>query len=65
MTDTDSQPTKDPVLKVDDLRTHFRTLDGIVRAVDGVSFEVGRGETVGVVGESGCGKSESSFRCML
>ena len=61
MTDTDSQPTKDPVLKVDDLRTHFRTLDGIVRAVDGVSFEVGRGETLGVVGESGCGKSVTAM----
>ena len=60
-TDTDSQPTKDPVLKVDDLRTHFRTLDGIVRAVDGVSFEVGRGETLGVVGESGCGKSVTAM----
>ena len=61
MTDTDSQSTKDTVLKVDDLRTHFRTLDGIVRAVDGVSFEVGRGETLGVVGESGCGKSVTAM----
>lgn len=61
MTDTGSQSTKDTVLKVDDLRTHFRTLDGIVRAVDGVSFEVGRGETLGVVGESGCGKSVTAM----
>ena len=61
MTDTGSQSTKDTVLQVDDLRTHFRTLDGIVRAVDGVSFEVGRGETLGVVGESGCGKSVTAM----
>jgi len=61
VTDTDSQSTNDTVLKVDNLRTHFRTLDGIVRAVDGVSFEVGKGETLGVVGESGCGKSVTAM----
>ena len=64
MTDTDSQPTKDPVLKVDDLRTHFRTLDGIVRAVDGVNFQISDGQTLGLVGESGCGKTTVA-RCIL
>ncbi|WP_018259905.1 ABC transporter ATP-binding protein [Methylobacterium sp. WSM2598] len=45
------------LLEVENLRTHFRTPDGINRAVDGVSFEVETGETVAIVGESGCGKS--------
>jgi len=45
------------LLEVENLQTHFRTADGVNRAVDGVSFEVERGETVAIVGESGCGKS--------
>src|SRR5687768_14205737 len=50
-----------PLLEVDDLRTYFYTRDGIVRAVDGVSFSVYPGETLAVVGESGCGKSVTSL----
>jgi peptide/nickel transport system ATP-binding protein len=45
------------LLEVENLQTHFRTADGINRAVDGVSFVVAHGETVAIVGESGCGKS--------
>jgi oligopeptide/dipeptide ABC transporter ATP-binding protein len=45
------------LLKIDDLKTYFYTLDGVVRAVDGVSLSLKPGETLGLVGESGCGKS--------
>jgi oligopeptide/dipeptide ABC transporter ATP-binding protein len=51
----------DPILKVTDLRVRFETADGTVRAVDGVDFEIGRDETVALVGESGCGKSVASL----
>jgi len=52
----------DPVLlQVQDLRTHFHTGEGVVKAVDGVSFDLHRGETLGIVGESGCGKSVTNL----
>ncbi|MCP5060258.1 MAG: ABC transporter ATP-binding protein [bacterium] len=49
------------LLEIDDLKTYFRTDDGLVRAVDGVSYDVERGETLAVVGESGCGKSVTAL----
>ena len=52
------------VLEVEDLRTYFRTRFGTVKAVDGVSFNLRRGETLGIVGESGCGKSVTMLSMM-
>ncbi|HUZ76171.1 MAG TPA: ABC transporter ATP-binding protein [Chloroflexota bacterium] len=52
------------LLSVRNLHTQFRTRDGIVKAVDGVSFDIGKGETLGVVGESGCGKSVTALSIM-
>jgi peptide/nickel transport system ATP-binding protein len=52
------------LLEVRDLRTSFRTDDGPVRAVDGVSFSVEKGQTLGIVGESGCGKSVTCLTIM-
>ena len=50
-----------PILEVDDLRTTFHTRDGVVRAVDGISCRLHRGEVLAVVGESGCGKSVTAL----
>ena len=52
------------LLKVENLQTHFRTRSGLVRAVDGVSFHIDRGELLSVVGESGCGKSITALSIM-
>jgi oligopeptide/dipeptide ABC transporter ATP-binding protein len=52
------------LLEVEDIKTHFRTPRGLVRAVDGVSFTLDRGRTLGLVGESGCGKSVLSRSIM-
>ena len=52
--------THDAFLDVRDLRVHFPTEDGLVRAVDGISFKLEKGRTLGIVGESGCGKSVTS-----
>ncbi len=54
---TTSSGNNDVILDVQDLRTYFVTQWGVTKAVDGVSFELRRGETLGIVGESGCGKS--------
>src|SRR3954467_2894944 len=59
-----SRPSGRPLLEVKNLSTQFFTQDGVVRAVDDVSFYVMPGETLGVVGESGCGKSMTGLSIM-
>src|ERR671915_1128882 len=54
----------EPLLEVAGLRTYFYSDAGVARSVDGVSFAIGRGETVGLVGESGCGKSVTALSIM-
>ncbi|MBN1953454.1 MAG: ABC transporter ATP-binding protein [Anaerolineae bacterium] len=64
MTDRTPQaapPSNDSMLDIRDLRTYFYTQDGVVKAVDGVDFSVRQGEIVGLVGESGCGKSVTAL----
>ncbi len=53
-----------PLLEIKGIKTHFFTQDGMVKAVDDVTFEIGHGQTLGVVGESGCGKSITSLSVM-
>jgi oligopeptide/dipeptide ABC transporter ATP-binding protein len=57
-------PALDPLIEVKDLKIHFYTSDGVLPAVDGVSFHIDRGEILGIVGESGCGKSVTSLSIM-
>jgi oligopeptide/dipeptide ABC transporter ATP-binding protein len=52
------------LVQVEDLKTYFRTMDGTVRAVDGVTLDIHPGESLGLVGESGCGKSVTAFSIM-
>ena len=52
------------ILEVDNLHTHFRTRDGVVRAIEGLSLTVQAGEVLGIVGESGCGKSVTALSVM-
>jgi len=59
-----SAATAAPVVEVDQLKTHFFTAGGVIKAVDGVSYAVRRAETLGVVGESGCGKSVTALSIM-
>ena len=59
-----SESKSNPVLDVRNLKTQFFTRSGIVYAVDDISFQVGQGETLGIVGESGCGKSVTSLSIM-
>jgi oligopeptide/dipeptide ABC transporter ATP-binding protein len=61
---TDAISNNGTILDVKNLRTYFYTEDGVVKAVDGVDFEVKRGEVLGLVGESGCGKSVTSLSVM-
>ena len=51
----------DVILQVEDLHTYFFTRSGVVKAVDGVSFHLRQGETLGIVGESGCGKTMTAL----
>ena len=52
------------MLEVTNLKTYFKTMDGVVKAVDGVDMAIAPGRTLGVVGESGCGKSVTSLSIM-
>jgi len=53
-----------PLIELDDLKTYFYTEDGVVKAVDGVTFDIDKQQTMGVVGESGCGKSVTALSIM-
>jgi len=64
MVTADTRIDTEVVLSVDDLRTHFTTRWGTVKAVDGISFDLRKGETLGIVGESGCGKSVTMLSLM-
>jgi peptide/nickel transport system ATP-binding protein/oligopeptide transport system ATP-binding protein len=63
-TESESRNLNGNLLEVRDLRTYFKTMDGVVKAVDGVDMAIAPGKTLGVVGESGCGKSVTSLSIM-
>jgi peptide/nickel transport system ATP-binding protein len=56
-----SESSSKPILNIRDLVVEFKTEAGVIRALDGISFEVGEGEALGIVGESGCGKSVTAL----
>jgi peptide/nickel transport system ATP-binding protein len=58
---SDSYPKSDILLEIKDLKTHFFTEEGVVKAVDGVSFKLERDKILGLVGETGCGKSVTAL----
>lgn len=55
---------KELLLSVEDLKISFVTRGGVIRAIEGVSFQINHGETLGLVGETGCGKSQTAFAIM-
>ncbi|MDP7262564.1 MAG: ATP-binding cassette domain-containing protein, partial [Dehalococcoidia bacterium] len=61
---TNSTTNSSSLLQVRDLRTSFRTPEGNIAAVNGISFDINHGETLGLVGESGCGKSVTALSIM-
>ena len=64
MNDTETGPRSDQLLEIDNLSVSFTTDSGVARAIDDVSFSIGAGETLGVVGESGCGKTVTALSIM-
>ncbi|MCJ7823306.1 MAG: ATP-binding cassette domain-containing protein, partial [Anaerolineales bacterium] len=64
MTRSQKPNAKQPLLKVEGLKTHFFVDGSVIRAVDGVDLEIFRGEVFGLVGESGCGKTVTALSIM-